>query len=56
MSVMVTDVTGFIRARIVRELVQRSEQEVCFEVAPLSVRILGQGLGRYVYAVVATPS
>ena len=56
MSVMVTDGTGFIHARVVLKLVQRCEEVVCSEVAPLSVRILGQGLGRYVYAVVATPS
>ena len=34
MSVMVTGGTGFIGARIVRELVQRGEDVVCFDLAP----------------------
>ena len=34
MSVMVTGGTGFIGARIVRELLQRGEDVVCFDLAP----------------------
>ncbi len=34
MSVMVTGGTGFIGARIVRELIQRGEDVVCFDLAP----------------------
>ena len=34
MSGMVTGGTGFIGARIVRELVQRGEEVVCFDLAP----------------------
>ena len=34
MSIMVTGSTGFIGARIVRKLVKRGQQVVCFDVIP----------------------
>jgi len=34
MSIMVTDGTGFIGHRIIRKLVDRGEEVVCFDLAP----------------------